>query len=69
VQVVVSKGQDLVTVPRLVDLFFGSAFDLLEQTGLTGTVQGTIRLDQRIAGQDYAPGMQVPRGTTVAIRF
>jgi eukaryotic-like serine/threonine-protein kinase len=69
VQIVVSKGQDLVPVPSLLGLFFGSAFDQLTTQGLQGQIDGPVKLGQPVKGQNPDPGTQVPRGSTVHISF
>jgi beta-lactam-binding protein with PASTA domain/tRNA A-37 threonylcarbamoyl transferase component Bud32 len=69
VTVQVSKGPDLVTVPNLANLRSDEASEALEERGLEMDVEGSFRRNDRITGQDPAPGDQIERGSTVTVTF
>jgi serine/threonine-protein kinase len=69
VQVIVSKGPDLVPVPNLLRRLFGGAFDALTASGLQGQVQGPIAVNKPVRGQAPVAGTMVPRGSTVVFKF
>ena len=69
VTVAVSKGPDLVTVPNLANLRSSEASAALEDRGLSMEVDGSFKRNDRITGQDPAPGDQIERGSSVTVTF
>jgi serine/threonine-protein kinase len=65
----VSKGPDLVTVPNLANLRSEEASEALEERGLEMDVDGSFKRNDRITGQDPAPGARVERGSSVTVTF
>ena len=62
----VSKGPDLVTVPRLTGLAQGQAETLLASLGLKAKIR-SIPGPGIVREQDPAPGSRVRRGSTVTL--
>jgi serine/threonine-protein kinase len=71
VTVYVSKGQDLVVVPNLVNRTAQNAADALAAQGLNMLVDGPFpnRNDQLVSGQDIRAGTKVVRGSNVTVTF
>jgi serine/threonine-protein kinase len=69
VVVIVSKGPDLVEVPRVVGLTLDDAVSILEDAGLVADVQGRYRTGDRVSRQSPSQGSMIPRGSDVTIRF
>jgi serine/threonine-protein kinase len=71
VTVYVSKGQDLVVVPNLVNRTPQNAADALAAQGLNMLVSGPYpkKPDQLVSGQDISPGTKVVRGSDVTVTF
>ncbi|HMA46320.1 MAG TPA: PASTA domain-containing protein, partial [Frankiaceae bacterium] len=67
VTMVVSLGEDLVTVPDVGDMSARKARKLLESRGFTVRVVAVPGLDSRIVATNPGAGAQVPRGSTVTI--
>ncbi|MDE9366768.1 Stk1 family PASTA domain-containing Ser/Thr kinase [Luteipulveratus sp. YIM 133132] len=68
VQLVVSKGPQMVTVPRVVDQSTGQARRTLQDAGLKVKVKRLFGgLFDTVRDQDPAPGTSVPRGTEVTV--
>jgi len=69
--VVVSKGQDLVSVPPLGGLTLQQATDALTSAGLTvGTVSGNpdgVVVGAQYKGVEVLPGQQLVRGSAIDI--
>jgi serine/threonine-protein kinase len=66
VQIVVSKGPDLVAVPDVEGMAVEDAAELLEDDGFVVEVANFAR-GREVRIQDPDPGTQVPRGTTVTL--
>jgi beta-lactam-binding protein with PASTA domain/tRNA A-37 threonylcarbamoyl transferase component Bud32 len=65
VEVVVSKGPDLVAVPQVVGQLLGPALALLEQNGLSGDPDGPLQFSRPVRNQAPVAGTMVPRGSVV----
>jgi len=67
VEVVVSKGPDLVAVPQVVGQLLGPALAMLEQNGLSGDPDGPLQFSRPVREQDPVAGTMVPRGSVVTL--
>ena len=74
VTIIVSSGQQTVTVPDVRCRPFGAALSELQQQGLRGVISDETRdlnllcpNPNRVATQEPAPGQEVPAGTTVTL--
>ncbi len=68
VQVVVSKGQDLVAVPDVTGETLDDATAMLEAAGFGVVFEGQYRAGRPIQLQDPEAGSSVKRGSTVTVR-
>jgi len=66
VEVVVSKGPDLVMVPSFIGDFLGTALAQLDSLGFQVDLKGPQQLSKRVQNQSPA-GAQAPRGSTVSL--
>ena len=69
VVVVVSRGPDLVEVPRVRGLTVEDATDVLTDAGFEVEIDGRFRPGREVSAQSPAPGSRVPRGSVVTIRL
>jgi serine/threonine-protein kinase len=69
VTVVVSRGPDLVEVPRVVGLTVEEASETLTDAGFEVEVEGRFRPGREVTRQTPAAGSRVPRGSVVTIRL
>jgi serine/threonine-protein kinase len=69
VVVIVSRGPDLVRVPRVLGLSFDEASQVLIDAGFEVDLDGRYRPGQNVSSQDPAPGSRIPRGSSVSIRL
>jgi serine/threonine-protein kinase len=68
VNVTVSKGADLATVPKLIGLTKAQVDQVLADAGLVlGSITGPV--DGVVAGTDFAAGTKVPKGTKISVVF
>jgi beta-lactam-binding protein with PASTA domain len=67
VQVVVSRGPDLVRVPDVVGMRLDAASERLDATGLVATVRGAVRPRWVVVSQTPRGGQQVKRGSEVSL--
>lgn len=67
ITVYVSKGPDLVDVPRVVGMRVEAASDALEAAGLRARVEGDYRPGARVRSQDPDRGERARRGSTVTL--
>ncbi|HEX5614185.1 MAG TPA: PASTA domain-containing protein [Acidimicrobiia bacterium] len=67
--VVVSRGPDLVEVPRVRGLTVEDATEVLTDAGFEVEIAGRFRPGREVTAQSPAPGSQVPRGSVVTIRL
>ena len=66
VEVIVSKGPDLVMVPSFIGDFLGTALAQLDSLGFLVDLKGPQQLSKRV--QDQSPaGAPAPRGSTVSL--
>jgi serine/threonine-protein kinase len=66
VEVVVSKGPDLIMVPSFIGDFLGTALAQLDALGFQVDLKGPQQLSKRV--QDQTPaGAPAPRGSTVSL--
>jgi serine/threonine-protein kinase len=65
----VSKGPDLVAVPNLANLNLEDAERAVTSRGLVLEVEGSIRGNARVRGQNPEPGEKLERGKTVTVTF
>jgi serine/threonine-protein kinase len=68
VEVTVSKGQDLVPIPNIIDQLLGGALDTLQSQGFVPKVDGPVQFGRPVRGMSPGPGTQVKRGSEVTIR-
>jgi eukaryotic-like serine/threonine-protein kinase len=66
VEVVVSKGPDLIMVPSFIGDFLGTALAQLDSLGFQVDLKGPQQLSKRVKDQSPA-GAQAPRGSTVSL--
>jgi serine/threonine-protein kinase len=69
VLVVLSRGPDLVEVPRVRGLPVEDATEVLTDAGFEVEIAGRFRPGQEVTAQSPAPGSSVPRGSVVTIRL
>jgi serine/threonine-protein kinase len=69
VNIVVSKGPDIVIVPDLTKKTIDEATQIAQAAGLTVTVQGAYSPGKKVRAQDWPKGTPVKRGLLVTLFF